>query len=485
MKIVKPILLTFSLLLMTSFAYADTLTLTTYYPAPFGAYDRMRLVPRSALVGACDIGTLYVDDGDFSLKICTTGDWSTSSTMGAWEEVPVGGNIHIYPKNDGPTTYIGLGLTAPEFKLNIDGSTSGILASGGAIGAGEDLSSTTVQPNGASFLWYPRRAAFRAGFVSANEWDDGNIGNHSVALGEDMQVSGANSFGLGEDMTVSGNNSVGIALSDQNNADLTDNNVMAIMGGAVGIGVLSPTAELDVLGNISSSINITAGANVTAGTDVNATSNVNAGNDITASNDITAAQNVTATAGNITATVGDIIATAGNITATAGNLEVTAGNAGFGAAPTANRLEVDGNVRIINTNIGVNKDPDGSYDIDAVGDIRALGFVYSSDKRLKKNIKPVSSALDKIAKLEGVTFLWKKSDDKDMGVIAQDVEKVFPELVAVDGAGMKSVKYPNLVAPLIEAVKEQKKIVEDQDAKIKMLEEKIEALEKMIEGMGK
>ena len=61
------------------------------------------------------------------------------------------------------------------------------------------------------------------------------------------------------------------------------------------------------------------------------------------------------------------------------------------------------------------------------GDIVAYGS--PSDKRLKENIKPIESALDKVSKLQGVTFDWKKSDSElnikeDIGFIAQDVQKV-------------------------------------------------------------
>jgi len=67
--------------------------------------------------------------------------------------------------------------------------------------------------------------------------------------------------------------------------------------------------------------------------------------------------------------------------------------------------------------------------------------------------------LEKISQLEGVTYYWKDSTrdtKRQIGVIAQDIEKVFPEAVTTDEKGMKSVAYGNLVAPLIGAVKELK-----------------------------
>ncbi|MDY6903114.1 MAG: tail fiber domain-containing protein [Thermodesulfobacteriota bacterium] len=84
----------------------------------------------------------------------------------------------------------------------------------------------------------------------------------------------------------------------------------------------------------------------------------------------------------------------------------------------------------------------------------------SSDRRLKTSITTCTSALDKVSRLRGVTFEWKDKDkdpSPQLGVIAQEVEKVYPEVVKTDSQdGYKSVAYSKLVAPLIEAVKELK-----------------------------
>lgn len=82
-----------------------------------------------------------------------------------------------------------------------------------------------------------------------------------------------------------------------------------------------------------------------------------------------------------------------------------------------------------------------------------------SDERLKENIDNIENSLDKILSLQWVTYDWKdteKYNDKiNMWVIAQDVEKVFPEVVNTDINWYKSVEYSKLIAPLIEAIKEQ------------------------------
>ena len=92
------------------------------------------------------------------------------------------------------------------------------------------------------------------------------------------------------------------------------------------------------------------------------------------------------------------------------------------------------------------------------GSITASGNITAySDIKLKKEIKPIESALDKVLKINGVTFERTdlKTQSRFAGVIAQEVEAVLPEVVSTDESGYKSVAYGNLVSLLIEAVKEQ------------------------------
>lgn len=97
-------------------------------------------------------------------------------------------------------------------------------------------------------------------------------------------------------------------------------------------------------------------------------------------------------------------------------------------------------------------------DFIAARDIYASHFQSSSDKRLKDQIHPIEGALDKLDKIKGVEFTWNGKTDrkgeKDIGVIAQDVEKIFPSLVKTDLKGYKTVSYTGLIGPLIQAVKE-------------------------------
>jgi hypothetical protein len=99
------------------------------------------------------------------------------------------------------------------------------------------------------------------------------------------------------------------------------------------------------------------------------------------------------------------------------------------------------------------------------GNLVVTGDINSaSDITLKENIITTQNALDKTLLLRGVNFDWKSSGKQSIGLIAQEVEQVLPELVATDASGIKSVQYSNIVAILIEAIKEQ-------NSKIAYLEE--------------
>lgn len=102
------------------------------------------------------------------------------------------------------------------------------------------------------------------------------------------------------------------------------------------------------------------------------------------------------------------------------------------------------------------------------GLVRSTGDVvafYSSDERLKDNIAPIENSLDKVGQLKGYEFDWNDKQDvyegHDVGVIAQEVEKVVPELVQTRDDGYKAVKYEKIVPLLINAINELKAEIEE------------------------
>ena len=126
-----------------------------------------------------------------------------------------------------------------------------------------------------------------------------------------------------------------------------------------------------------------------------------------------------------------------------------------GATITALQLDMSegGNAQFL-------KNISGSQ-IEASGDVIAFG---SSDERLKDNIKPITEPLWKVSQIGGYTFDWNEKQDTyeghDVGVVAQEIHKVLPEVVAERSNGYLGVKYEKIVPLLIESIKELNKKIE-------------------------
>ncbi|MFW6449959.1 MAG: tail fiber domain-containing protein [Nanoarchaeota archaeon] len=110
-------------------------------------------------------------------------------------------------------------------------------------------------------------------------------------------------------------------------------------------------------------------------------------------------------------------------------------------------------------------------DIENADEIRANTFIYSSDKRLKQDITSIDNALEKLQNIDGVNFKWKESGEESIGLVAQNVETEFPELVKTDDEGMKSVEYAQMVGVLTEAVKEQQKEIDELKNEVEKLKQ--------------
>lgn len=104
--------------------------------------------------------------------------------------------------------------------------------------------------------------------------------------------------------------------------------------------------------------------------------------------------------------------------------------------------------------------PTASIVFDVGGYARALDFIVNSDSTLKKNITPLSNSVEKLGRLKGYSYDWKRNDHHAIGVIAQEVQKEYPEVVIEDDKGILNVDYSKLIAPLIQANNEQQKEIE-------------------------
>ncbi|MES2591883.1 MAG: tail fiber domain-containing protein [Bacteroidota bacterium] len=131
------------------------------------------------------------------------------------------------------------------------------------------------------------------------------------------------------------------------------------------------------------------------------------------------------------------------------------GSIGIGTILPSEKLEVCGNAKIVGT-------------VYANAALNTSGVSCSSDIRFKKNISALPNALKSIMQLQGVNYFWKVNefpdkhfvDTRQIGFIAQDLEKIYPEMVFTDTDGYKSVDYSRLTPVLVEAVKEQQKMIE-------------------------
>ena len=131
------------------------------------------------------------------------------------------------------------------------------------------------------------------------------------------------------------------------------------------------------------------------------------------------------------------------------------------------------------TDTGAYKNIDGlkmtsSGALSNLGQITAPSFNATSDRRLKRDIKPLENSLNKITQLEGVEFIRTddKKQEKQIGFIAQEVEKIVPEVVSTDYSDSneyKSVAYSNVTALLVEAIKELRQEVKDLKEEIREL----------------
>ena len=158
----------------------------------------------------------------------------------------------------------------------------------------------------------------------------------------------------------------------------------------------------------------------------------------------------------------------GTGTGAQGNIQLLNGNVGIGTAAPSSKLEVCGNVRVIGT-------------IVASGTITTSAISCPSDVRYKKNITALINPVEKLMQVNGVQYNWRGEEFPNMnfndkmqtGFIAQDLEKIFPEMVFTDDAGYKSIDYSRLTPVLVETIKEQQK-------EIKEMSDRLTAIEKLL-----
>ncbi len=131
--------------------------------------------------------------------------------------------------------------------------------------------------------------------------------------------------------------------------------------------------------------------------------------------------------------------------------------------------------------VGIGTVPPGGYKLYVNGITYSTGGYLGSDIRFKEHIASIDSALAKVMNIAGVSYTWKTQEFKEKGfpegrhygLIAQEVEKVLPGVVAQAPSGEKAVSYTELVPVLIQAMKEQQKAIHELSAEVKELKREL------------
>jgi hypothetical protein len=262
---------------------------------------------------------------------------------------------------------------------------------------------------------------------------------------------------------VSGSSQIsGLSNAQLTNSSITIAGTSVSLGGSItaatilnGTNVISSSAQITSVlpsGVVSGSsqIDLTATTNYVSGilTRLNAVGVISGSSQISLGS---ATGNITLA----TQTTGDYVASL-----VQGTGVTITNNSGENSTPTiaiGQAIGTSANVQF--NSIGVGTTASGTAgEIRATGDITAF---YSSDIRLKENITPISNALEKVKQISGNTYDWKEGYEEvhshkgnDVGVIAQEIEEILPQIVTNRDTGFKAVQYEKIIPLLIEAIKE-------------------------------
>ena len=338
----------------------------------------------------------------------------------------------------GATTGEGIGHT---LSIPTNGVTNTMLA--GSIG-NDKLTNSSITIAGASTAL--------GGTISA-----ATIGNAIGAVSSSAQITASVFGAVSGDVTIASN---GVATIAANSVvlgtDTTGNYVASLVAGTnITLSNNSGENATPTIGLTSNTISgISLGSNLatlTIGTGLSGTS-YNGSTGVTIAN-TGVTSNVSGTGVTVSGATGAVTISIGQAVGTGSDVQFNSLGVGKAASATPGRIE-------------------------ATQDIVAYS---SSDRRFKENITPIENAIDKIVKISGNTYDWKEEnksehgyEGNDVGVIAQEIEGVLPQLVQTRENGYKAVKYEKLVALLIEGIKEQQKQIHSLTIEIEKLKELIE-----------
>ncbi len=406
---------------------------------------------------------------------------------------------------------VGIGTITPVARLHVN-ENSVLFSSAGNITGIPGL--PPMQGQGRRMMWYADKAAFRVGYVDGLQWDKDFIGNYSFAAGFNAAASGTYSISMGALTIASGelSTAIGTATLARSgyetaigvwNTDYAPANISGWVGTdrlfTIGNGT-DPSLRSDalvILKNGNTGIrNSTPGFPLSFATAVgdkislwsNSSNSYGFGiqsallqihTDISAS-DIAFGYGSSSSFFETMRVKGNGIlqfpaTLAKKITLYPG----TTGDVGFGVQ--GNQLLIYADHPAAMVRLGYDQAGVFTNNLDVYGNGNAWlrgTLTQASDSRLKKDINPLQNSLQKITQLNGYNYNWKNENaDKSLqtGVLAQEVQKLFPNLVKEDKDGLLAVNYSGLIPVLIESIKQQQQMIEQQ-------QRQINELRKMMEG---
>ncbi|WP_342083403.1 tail fiber domain-containing protein [Dyadobacter sp. OTU695] len=349
----------------------------------------------------------------------------------------------------------------------------------GVFGSGPTLPIPTI---GANLIWYPRKAAFRVGNLEVpGFWESTEIGNNSFAAGKNSAAKGENAVALGNTSNASNLGSAAIGTAVVAGGDYS----FAAGKASHAEGESSTVLGLDVYAKSFGSVSLGTFNNIS---DIEgaplATDRIfqlgNGSSDAVRSNAITVLRNGNFGIGNNVLSPQYLLDLGGRM-----RIRHNGQTAGIHFNNSANNE--DGFVGMkTDDEIGLYINNGWRFWVTSSNAYVNGNIVNTSDRRLKKQITPVSRSLSSLHSLQGYNYYWndiKQGRDLQTGLIAQEVEKRFPELVTTNKDGYKAVNYIGLIPHLIEAVKELDKRTEEvaalkkELAEVKEINHRVMALE--------
>lgn len=397
---------------------------------------------------------------------------------------------------------VGIGTTNPKARLHV--ADSSVLFSG-PVGIPANQGVAPASGPGIRMMWYPAKGAFRAGIVTGGNWDTDKIGLHSFAAGVDPIASGLGSVALLQNAEASGLQSLAAGMDAKSISTYS----MALGVSAQATGTAAVAIGPHAITNANESIAIgsysTAGAfrshSLGLGTITDAYGQVAVGmynarvlmadaqewkpadpvfsvgygwGPLNRATAMTVLKN-----GDIGIktqapqadlhVVGSAVFQRNSYTGH-GNLTIRESGATDGGRITFETEDIDGKYWDMfgQTNETDNASARFALYYHGVGNnfisygngnawIRGT-LSQNSDERLKTDIAHIDNAVSKLEQINGYTYRWKDTqldERRQSGVLAQEIEKVFPEMVTANPEGIKTVNYSALIPYLLEAIKDQ------------------------------